>query len=123
MARSAARNRIQIEVLYEMQAEICGALAHPVRLKILDLLDEGEMTSSQLLKRLPIPKANLSQHLTVLKDAGLVGTRKEGLYQYVSLALPKVKDACAIVRGVLTERIERQHKRHENLRRQLKGRR
>lgn len=106
-----------------MQAEICAALANPVRLKILDLLSKGEMNSSELLERLRIPKANLSQHLTVLKDAGILSTRKEGLYQYARLALPKIKDACGIVRQVLIERVEREEKKHAHLRRELKGQR
>jgi len=118
-----ARRKIQNDALFEMQAEICAALANPVRLKILDLLAEGEMTGSELLEVLKIPKANLSQHLTVLKDAGILSTRKEGLYQYVKLALPKIKDACAIVRRVLVERVEQEEKRHASLRRELKGHR
>lgn len=91
-----------------MQAELCGALASPVRLYILDLLSEGEMTSAELLKILNIPKANLSQHLTVLKDVGILQARKEGLFQHVSLSTPKIKDACSMVRGILAERISQE---------------
>jgi ArsR family transcriptional regulator len=60
--------------LYEMQANICHALSHPLRLYILDLLSSEEMSSSQLLEVLEIPKANLSQHLSVLKEAGILKT-------------------------------------------------
>ena len=58
--------------LYEMQADICYALSHPIRLYILDLVASKEMSSSELLEELEIPKANLSQHLSVLKEAGIL---------------------------------------------------
>lgn len=106
----AQRPKLQSGTIYEMQAELCGALANPVRLQILELVSRGEMTSSELLEVLDIPKANLSQHLSVLKDVGILQTRKEGLFQYLSLALPSVVDACAIVKGVLLEKIEHEEK-------------
>ncbi len=109
--------------IYEMQAEICAALASPVRLRILELVSEREHTSSELLEELGIPKANLSQHLSVLRDAGILSTRKEGLFQYASLALPKIKDACAIVTKVLMEKIEKEEKSRAELRRELIARR
>ena len=96
--------------LYEMQAEICSALSHPVRLHILDLLAEKEMTSADLLEILEIPKANLSQHLTVLKDAGILTGKKDGQFQVLSLALPKIKMACQLVRGILSDRLAQEEK-------------
>jgi ArsR family transcriptional regulator len=104
-----------------MQAELCAALASPVRLQILELVSEGEKTSTQLQEILKLPKANLSQHLTVLKDAGIIQSRKEGLYQYMSLSLPRIKDACTIVKSVLAEKIEQEEKKHAELRRELKS--
>lgn len=109
--------------MYQLQADICAALANPVRLHILDLLSNGEKTASELLEVLNVPKANLSQHLAVLKDAGIIQSRKEGLYQYMSLAIPKIKDACALVRGVLIERITHQEKANSDLIKELKSQR
>lgn len=109
--------------IYEMQAEICAALASPVRLRILELVSDGEKNSSELQEALGIPKANLSQHLSVLRDAGILRTRREGLFQYASLALPKIKDACAIVTKVLMEKIEKEEKSRAGLRRELSARR
>jgi len=115
--------KTQGDTIYEMQAELCGALANPVRLRILELVSAQEMTSAELQQALDIPKTNLSQHLTVLRDAGILQSRREGLYQYMSLALPKIKDACAIVKSVLLEKIEQDHKRHTELRKELKAQR
>lgn len=107
--------------IYEMQAEICSALASPVRLHILDLLSNQELTVGQLLDVLQIPKANLSQHIAVLKDAGIIQSRKEGLYQYMSLSVPKIKDACSLVRAVLVEKIANEEKKNIEIIRQLKA--
>jgi DNA-binding transcriptional ArsR family regulator len=100
----------QNRLIYEMQAEICSALAHPVRLEILDLLSDGEKNSSQLLEILHIPKANLSQHLSVLKDAGLIRSRRESQFQYFQVAIPQIKEACSLVKKVLHEKMRSQER-------------
>lgn len=101
------RKILQTEI-YGRQAEICAALANPVRLMILDLLAEEEATATDLLQTLKIPKSNLSQHLKVLKTAGILKVRNEGLYQYLSLGIPEVKQACALVRKVLASQMSQQ---------------
>ena len=105
--------------IYEMQANICHALSHPVRLYILDLLSTEDMSSTQLLEVLEIPKANLSQHLTVLKDAGVLKSRKEGSFQVLSLAIPKIKDACQLVRGILIDRLNEDQKAMNEIKKNL----
>lgn len=107
------------KILYELQAEICSALSHPLRLEILDLLSNGEKTSSDLLAILDIPKANLSQHLAVLKDAGILKTRKDGQFQFISFAIPKIKDACSLVREILAERLDENEKKMGELKKNL----
>jgi DNA-binding transcriptional ArsR family regulator len=119
----AKRTKFQSETIYEMQAQLCGALANPVRLQILELISGGEKTSAQLLAALGIPKANMSQHIAVLKDAGIIQARKEGLYQFLTLALPKIKDACNIVKSVLLEKIEQDERRHSELKKELRAQR
>jgi ArsR family transcriptional regulator len=111
----------QSKTIYELQADICSALAHPVRLHILDLLSDDEKTVGDLLEILKIPKANLSQHIAVLKDAGILKARKEGLYSYLSLSIPKIKEACSLVRSVLIDKISNEEKQNSNLIKELKG--
>ena len=94
--------------IYEKQAEICGALASPVRLMILDLLSDRECTATDLQKSLGLPKSNLSQHLTVLKRAGVLKVRSEGRLQFLSLSIPEIKQACALVRQVLISQMNKQ---------------
>ena len=68
---------------------------------------------------LNIPKANLSQHLSVLKEAGILKARKEGTFQLLSLALPKIKDACQLVRGILSDRLNEEQKQMKELTKNL----
>lgn len=95
------------EILYRMQAGICRVLSHPRRLQILDLLAGGEKSSQELERELGISKMNLSQHLTLMKHAGLVESRTEGRAALHRLAFQEIKDACGMIRSVLAARLQR----------------
>jgi ArsR family transcriptional regulator len=90
-------------MLFEMQANICQALANPKRLQILDLLKAGELSVGDMVKAMGIPKANLSQHLAVMRQKGIVSARREGTTVYYCLARPRITEACAIMREVLMD--------------------
>lgn len=87
--------------IYERQVGICKAFANPTRLRILDLISTHEETGASLQRKLRISTANLSQHLSVLKAAGVIATRREGKNLHCSLAIPEVKQACRLIRNVL----------------------
>ena len=91
--------------IYEMQVRICKAFANTTRLHILDLLGKREHGVSELQRRLGVSKANLSQHLAILRGAGVISTRREGQQIYCSLAIPEVKQACQLIRSVLRAQI------------------
>lgn len=103
------RNGIENEI-FERQAVICKAFAHPVRLHLLDLLGKGERGVGKLQDELGISKANISQHLAVLKSAGVVVTRRNGKQVYAALAIPEVKQACHLIHKVLRSQIRKQHR-------------
>jgi DNA-binding transcriptional ArsR family regulator len=93
--------------LYELQADLCKTLSNPKRLEILDILkQEKEISVNSLAERLEIPKANTSQHLAVLRQAGVVNTRKDGINVYYSLRSAKISEACELTRQILLERLE-----------------
>lgn len=89
------------EEIYERQVGICKAFANPTRLRILDMIATRDETSTSLQRKLGVSTANLSQHLAVLKAAGVVVTRREGKNVHCSLAIPEVKQACHLIRNVL----------------------
>jgi DNA-binding transcriptional ArsR family regulator len=92
-------------LIYEKQANICKAFANPTRLRILDLIAQGPYAVSRLREELSISKANLSQHMTILKAAGVIVTHREGKQVYCSLAILEVKQACQLIRNVLRAQI------------------
>ncbi len=89
------------EQIFEMQVRICKAFANSTRLRMLDLLAKREYTVSDLQSALGITLPNVSQHLSVLKAAGVVTTRRDGKQIHCSLTLPEVKEACQLIRNVL----------------------
>lgn len=93
------------EKLFALHAEVCKSLANPIRLKILDALRQGEQSVQALAKRLQLRTANLSQHLAILRQRGIVTTKRRGLNIYYRCANPKMLRACAILREVLLEQL------------------
>jgi len=85
---------------YQQQASICKALANPTRLHLIEMLGRKERWASELQQGLGISKANLSQHLSVLKAAGVVSTQRDGKQLYCGIALPEVKQASLLLRNL-----------------------
>ncbi len=100
--KSAAvrRGKMDARVL-EQQVRICKAFANTTRLQILDLVGQREYSVAELKKKLGVSKANLSQHLAILKAAGIVDARRDGRHIYCRLTIPAVKQACHLIREVL----------------------
>lgn len=91
--------------LYARQVAICKAFANPIRLRLLDLVARRRQPAARLQQQLAISKANLSQHLAVLKAAGVVTTQRRGKSVECELAIPEVKKACSLIRSVLRAQI------------------
>ena len=92
--------------LYELHASICQTLANPKRLEVIDRLRDGEQSVTELAEAMKISQANLSQHLAVMRQKGIVATRREGLNVYYRLSNPKIIKACDLMRQVLLEHLE-----------------
>ena len=102
--------------LYRLKAEFFKTLGHPVRIRVLELLSEREHAVSELLPEVAIEAANLSQHLAVLRRAGLVATRKEGSSVFYSLTSPEVAELLRVARQILTGVLSGQAELLEGLR-------
>ncbi len=105
----APSNEIENQIC-RLHAEICQTMANPKRLRIINILREKEISAGEIQKILKIPKANLSQHMSVLRQKGIVVTRREGNTIYYRLARPKILKAYDIMREVLFEVLEHQQK-------------
>lgn len=93
------------KTIYDLQAEVCKTLASPKRLEIIHLLKNGEKTVTDLVELLGVPKANVSQHLAVMRHRGVLASRRDGVNVYYRLSNPKVVKACMLMREVLTEQM------------------
>lgn len=93
--------RRQALELYEREAHLCRSFGHATRIQVIDALTKGELRVAELQKLLAISKANLSQHLAVLKGAGVIATRRQGKHVYCSLATPRVLQTYALVRELI----------------------
>ncbi len=89
--------------IYEMQADICKTLTNPKRIEILNVLKNEEKTVTELVMVLGASKANVSQHLAVMRHKGILMTRREGVNIFYRVANPKVIEACTLMKEVLFE--------------------
>jgi DNA-binding transcriptional ArsR family regulator len=91
--------------LAEMIAARLRVIGDPTRIRILDLLRDGELTVSELTERLGTSQQNVSKHLGVLLQAGIVARRKEGTASYYKVADPGVYSLCEQVCGGLRQQL------------------
>lgn len=91
--------------LYQLHASVCKGLADPKRLLILYALRNGELSVTDICEEVGFAQANVSQHLAVLRDRGLVRTRKEGQFVFYSVSSPKIIQALDLLRQVMTEQV------------------
>jgi DNA-binding transcriptional ArsR family regulator len=103
------------EDLYQSESELCRILTHPVRLRILDELREGEKAAGELCPGLDTTKANISAHLALLRKAGAVAVRRDGQRLYYSVSYPRIFEAFDIMRGVLLTILSEQGAKYEKL--------
>jgi DNA-binding transcriptional ArsR family regulator len=95
-----------LQKIFQMQCEICKALGHPVRLAIVDQLDNEETAASDLIVDLGISKANLSKHMSLLAHGGIVESRRDGRQIFYRLTDREIHKACAIMRSILYRRLK-----------------
>ncbi len=96
-----------LQPVSEVKAELFKALAHPARIRVLEVLAEGERAVGELQPLVDIESSHLSQQLAVLRRAGLVRTRKEGSSVYYSIAEPLLVDLLAAAKRLLIASLER----------------
>ena len=86
--------------VFEVAAELFSVLSTPIRLQILGVLCDGELSVSQILERVETTQPNLSQHLAILYRHGVIGKRKDGTQVIYNVQSEK---AVALCRSVVTQ--------------------
>ena len=101
--------------IFRMQADLCKSLADPKRLMIIHILRDGERSVNELSSELGLKQSNTSQHLAVLRRAGIVSPQRLGNVVYYRLATPRIASACDLVRQVIAEELQKNQELREVL--------
>ncbi len=99
------------QLLFEKQAEIAKAIAHPLRVAVVDFLKDGEKCVCDIAEHVASERSNVSRHLAVMVSAGVLSYRKEGLKVFYWLRTPCVVDFL----GCATRVLKCQAQEHEKL--------
>jgi DNA-binding transcriptional ArsR family regulator len=91
-----------------LKAEVFKALGHPLRLGIVEFLQQGEVCVCDIVTHVGTEISNVSKHLSLLKKAGVVADRREGLKMMYRLTMPCAVDFARCVEGVVIKRLEDQ---------------
>lgn len=95
--------------LYQAKAEFFRMLGHPVRIRVLELLQDGPMPVRELRAAIEVEPSSLSQQLAVLRRSGIVSSQREGSTVVYALAGGDVADLMKAARRILTEMLAGQN--------------
>ena len=101
--------------IYEMKAEIIQAVAHPIRLAVIEYLEEGEQCVCDIVSQVDAQRSNVSRHLAVMVSSGVLVSRKQGLKVMYRVKTPCVLEFLGCVNRCLLE----QAQEHEHILKQL----
>ncbi|MFF7250122.1 ArsR/SmtB family transcription factor [Embleya sp. NPDC008237] len=102
--------------LYQAKAEFFRMLGHPVRIRVLELLQDGPLPVRDLLAAIDIEASNLSQQLAILRRSGIVTSSRDGSTVVYALAGGDVADLMRAARRILTEMLAGRNELLEELR-------
>jgi ArsR family transcriptional regulator len=93
------------KIIYRKHAEMCKVFTSPVRVEILDILRNGNKSVNELVHITGVNQSNVSQHLQIMKEKGIVTAEKKGNQVFYSLANPKISEAFGILKEILTDQL------------------
>ena len=92
----------------EIRARIIKAMGHPVRLMMIEKLKTGDHSFSQIFDLFKLDKSTVSKHLLVLKESGIISSRKAGADMIYKLEVPCVTEFFSCVTAVIESNVKRQ---------------
>jgi ArsR family transcriptional regulator len=95
--------------IYRLHAQFCKTLSDANRLLIIAELAKGEVSVNELAQRLQLRQANVSKHLGLMRERGLVVARREGATIYYALSDPRIIEAIKLLKEVQADQIEKQY--------------
>jgi len=100
---------VRSDPVYVVKAQLFRALGHPVRIRILELLRDGERTVGDLQAELDLDSSGTSQHLAALRQHGLLDSRRAGTSVYYRIKDPRVSQLLAVAKQILTSALSDSH--------------
>jgi ArsR family transcriptional regulator len=100
---------VRSDPVYVTKAQLFRVLGHPVRIRILELLRDGERTVGDLQAELELDSSGTSQHLGALRQLGLLDARREGTSVYYRIKDPRVSQLLAVARQILSSALSDSH--------------
>jgi DNA-binding transcriptional ArsR family regulator len=96
----------QAHPIYRLKADLFRLLGHPVRVRVLELLHDGERSVGDLQAALELDSSGTSQHLTAMRRQGVLESRKDGAKVYYRVKDPRTFQLLAIAREILATQLE-----------------
>lgn len=88
--------------IYQLKADFFKTLGHPARIRILEVLRDGEASVGELIPQVGLEPSHLSQQLGVLRRAGVVQSRKEGASVHYTVTDPRIFELLEVARSILS---------------------
>ena len=108
------KTKVEGNELYEMKAAVMQALAHPIRLKIVDFLADGEKCVCEIVKIVDSERTNISKHLSILQKADILSSRKAGLKVFYKVNMCCVSNFLACAEEIIKYHLEKRIKLLKN---------
>jgi ArsR family transcriptional regulator, virulence genes transcriptional regulator len=96
--------------IYQLHAEFCKTLADANRLLIINELSQGELAVNEITHRLGLQQSNVSKHLSLMREHGLVNSRREGSSVYYSLSDSRISEAIRLLKEAQADQIEKRRR-------------
>lgn len=100
---------VRSDPVYVLKAQLFRVLGHPVRIRILELLMDGERTVGDLQAALGLDSSGTSQHLAALRQQGVLESRRAGSSVYYRIRDPRVSQLMAVAKQILTSALSDSH--------------
>ncbi|HSW58580.1 MAG TPA: metalloregulator ArsR/SmtB family transcription factor [Dehalococcoidales bacterium] len=96
--------------IFRLHAEFCKSLSDANRLLIITVLARGETSVNELAQKLGLKQSNVSKHLSLMREHGLVNARRQGLSIYYNLSDRRIFEAIKMLQDVQADQIEKRRK-------------
>ncbi len=101
--------------LYRLKAELCKIFADPKRLMIINELRSGEKSVGAMVDAIGAPQAVVSRNLAILRNRGIVRTRRSGAHIFYRLTDAKIAEACDLIHQILLEQVTKNRAEADSL--------